>query len=110
MKNEPLNPDVENVITVSFGDVPNDIAHPASKNFPEEIDDPLQDLLDEAMIEDDEIEESDHYIFAHDQSWDFSVSMNDSAIELSSNLTKQVSRLKEDRKRLKYYIDEMSID
>lgn len=111
MKNEPLNPDVENVITVSFGEVPNDIAHPASKNYPEEIDDPLQDLLDEAMIEDEILEEeSEHYIFAHDKSWDYSVSMDDTPMELSSNLSNQITRLKEDIKRLKYYLDEMSID
>lgn len=111
MKNEPLNPDVdENVITVAFGEVPHDIAHPASKNFPEEIDDPLQDLLNEGMIEDEIEEESEHYIFAHDKSWNYSVSMEDTALEMSSNLSSQISRLKEDIKRLKYYLDEMNID
>jgi hypothetical protein len=111
MKNDPQYVDAENVISVAFGEVPHDIAHPASKNFPEEIDDPLQELLDEANIPDDlsEIEE-EHYIYAHQESWDYSMQMEQGLIEMSTTITDQLKRLKEDIKRLKYYLDEMNID
>jgi len=118
MKNDPQSVEAENVISVTFGEVSNEISHPASKNYPLELDDdPLQDLLDEAGLpEDDENDQLDsmdldeHYIFAHQKSWDLSVQMNDNLLEMSQILEGQVSRLKEDVKRLKYYLDEINLD
>ena len=112
MKNDPQYVDTENVISVTFGEVPNEIAHPASKRFPKDIDDPLQELLDEANIPDDLMEsaEEEHYIYAHEKSWDYSMQMEQGLVEMSTTISDQLKRLKEDIKRLKYYLDEMSID
>ncbi|MCO4754646.1 MAG: hypothetical protein KC478_09185 [Bacteriovoracaceae bacterium] len=103
----------ENVIKVAFGETPNEIAHPASKNFPEEVDlDPLEELLAEGGFEElfeEDVQEED-YIHAHSRPWDFSSSFQDDALDLAANIQKQIKRLKEDSKRIKYYLDELNID
>ncbi len=103
----------ENVIRVAFGETPNEIAHPASKNYPEELDlDPLEELLAEGGLEElfEEDEQEEDYIHAHSRQWDFSASFQDDAMELASSIQKQIKRLKEDSKRIKYYLDELNID
>lgn len=112
MKNATTVED-ENVIKVSFGETPNEISHPASKNFPEELeDDPLAQLLAEGelddLFEDEDLEED--YIHAHSRPWDFTSSYLDSPMELAENIQKQIKRLKDDSKRMKYYLDELNID
>ena len=69
--NELTENETTNVIEVQFkqniDDIPHDIAHPASKNFSQEIgDDPLYDLLhefDDIILEDNESEISEDFIF-----------------------------------------------
>ncbi len=76
--------------------------------------DPLEQLLDE--VENGEFEDAflEHrtqdYIHHHQETWDYHVSIKDSARQMSDTLLKQAKRLKEDAKRLKYYLDEMNID
>ncbi|MEX0798374.1 MAG: hypothetical protein WEB87_02675 [Bacteriovoracaceae bacterium] len=119
MKNSQA--DSENVIQISFrnevpsNNIPNDIAHPASKRYPETLspeDDPLAQLLAEADIEDEDYDclEEENYIHAHAQPWAFQASYEDAPRELGNNALRQIKRLKEDAKRLKYYLDEMNID
>lgn len=113
MKNATTVED-ENVIKVSFGEIPNDISHPASKNFPEDLeDDPLAQLLAEGELDDlfeDEEAEQEDYIHAHSRPWDFTSSYLDEPMELAENIQKQIKRLKDDSKRMKYYLDELNID
>jgi hypothetical protein len=118
-----------NVIPLSFSDrrtkqiegisndIPNDIAHPASKRYP--IDDPLDELLNEFnhLVDEDLINELDEYsaekedfIFHHQQNWDYQVEVEDDMRFMADTILTQIKRLKEDSKRLKYYLNEMNID
>jgi hypothetical protein len=121
-----------NVLTMNFrrksdtsgidtGDIPNDIAHPASKHYPEaELqagDDPLSDLLhefDDLVLKEDDsediVENRDEYIFHHQKSWDYQVKYNDDLCFMADTVLDQIKRLKEDSKRLKYYLDEMNLE
>ena len=112
MKNAPHVEDaaMENVIQISFGSS-HEIAHPASKNFPEALDeDPLEALLAEGAYDDlDEVEE-DTYIHAHQTPFQHNPSYCDEASELAMAAIERLKRLKEDAKRLRYYIDELNID
>ncbi len=115
-----------NVIPLSFKDrrrtdepsskeeIPHDVAHPASKNFP--LDDPLADLLNEFSEMDldecdfeDEPEEED-YIFHHQKNWDFQVSIDDSPKMMADTIVEQIKRLKDDSKRIKYYVNELNLN
>ena len=115
-----------NIIPLSFKDrrnsdesranekVPHDIAHPASKNY--SLDDPLADLLNEfsgidleAYDFDDEEEEED-YIFSHQKNWDFQVSIEDSPKAMADMIVEQIKRLKDDSKRIKYYLNELNLN
>ena len=122
-----------NVISLSFSDrrakemesqskdmsehIANDIAHPASKRYP--IDDPLDELLSEFnhLVDEDLINELDDYssekedfIFHHQQNWDYQVEVEDDMRFMADTVLGQIKRLKEDSKRLKYYLNEMNID
>ena len=105
----------DNVIKLSFKQnydpnaIAHDIAHPASKHFID--DDPLNDLLTEFdhLIEDeDEFEEE--FIFHHQKPWDYQVRFDDDLRTMADSVLDQIKRLKEDAKRLKYYLDEMNLD
>lgn len=101
----------ENVIQISFGnEIPNEISHPESLRYPEEIDDPLAELLNEYndVVEEDLPKED--FIFAHEDKWRFSVSTLETTQEMADTILKQSRRIREDVKRLKYYLDEMNID
>ena len=101
-----------NVIEVSFC-VDHEVAHPASKNFllKAEEEDPLDDLLSEfADDEDLPVNEKDDYIFHHQKKKDLTVSALESSEVMVQKITDQTCRLKEDIKRLKYYLNEMNID
>lgn len=95
---------VENVITVDFAAAANAIAHPASKNFPIEDEDPLAQLLADYDLDEEEEEELvQEPVFSH-------VSFNNSMMTLCSELQTRVAHLKKTSQRLKYYLDESYID
>lgn len=106
----------DNVIKLSFkqendpNSIPHEIAHPASKHFTE--DDPLEDLLHEFddLVDDDLLEDEEEFIFHHQKPWDYQVSYDEDLRSMADTVLDQIKRLKEDAKRLKYYLDEMSID
>lgn len=98
-------------------EAPHGISHPASKNFPVKLD-PLEDLLAELDIAEteyevdyecqDEVQED--YIFHHQKEWNYSISRDDSPSEIADTVIKQIQRLKEDSKRLKYYLQELNLN
>jgi hypothetical protein len=89
--------------------VPHDIAHPASRHYALEVDDPLSELLNEFNeLVDDPVEED--YIFHHQKPWDYQVNLQDDLRLMADTVLGQIKRLKEDAKRLKYYLDEMNLD
>lgn len=118
-----------NVISLSFkdrrstlkedvNDIPHEIAHPASRRYAIESD-PLDDLLSEFnhLVDEDlinELEEStmekEDFIFNHQQNWDFTIDHEDDPRFMADTILDQIKRLKEDSKRLKYYLNEMNID
>jgi hypothetical protein len=74
-------------------------------------DDPLEVLLselDEGLFEEEEIQED--FIFHHQETYDYKLSSKDSLRSMSETVLKQSNRLKEDVKRLKYYLDELNVD
>lgn len=92
--------------------IPNEILFPASKNFSEADDDPLEDLLHEfdSILETPVWEESKiekDFIFHHNNTIDYRVSYKDSLRDMADKLEQQIRRIKEDSKRIKYYLDEM---
>lgn len=94
----------ENIIPLR---IPHDLAHPASKNYPVS-DDPLADLLFEFEEEPaEEVEEDTDYMYVPHATEDLKISMQDSIITMSEKILKQLHRIKEDSKRLKYYMDEV---
>src|SRR5690606_6786804 len=111
-----------NVINVSFGassrqsaqraaqEIPHHIAHPASKNFPEASpeaieEDPLEALLNEGSDLDFGDEgEVETYIHAHQKPFQHSSNYSCDASELASSAIEKLGRLKEDAKRLRYYL------
>ena len=110
--------ETSNVIEVQFKqnleDIPIEIEHPASKNYAEELDDdPLYDLLHEfddiELNQDAEIIKED-FIFHLVGAKEINLELKQSAVEMSKGVLSQVERLKEDFKRIKFYLDEMNID
>lgn len=108
----------DNVIKLSFKNeydpnaVPHEVAHPASKHFD---DDPLNELLhefDDLVDEDEDLfsDEEEEFIFHHQKPWDYQMSFDEDLRSMADTVLEQIKRLKEDAKRLKYYLDEMSID
>jgi hypothetical protein len=101
-----------NVIEVRFDRRVEKISQPEANN--EQIlldDDPLEELLselDECLFEDEEVQED--YIFHHQEKWDYNITQKDSLRSMSDSVLKQTNRLKEDVKRLKYYLDEMNLE
>lgn len=90
--------------------VPHEIAHPASKWYPEASDDPLADILfefDDEQPESAQAEELDDFIYAHNTSQDVQITMSDSLSQMMAKISKQIKRLQEDTKRIKYYLDEV---
>lgn len=91
----------------SRNEVPHDVAHPASKNYPEYLDDPISDLLGEF---DDLVEEQpprEDFIYNHQKEWDYRVDYRDDLMTMVDKVGQQVKRIKEDTKRLRYYLDEL---
>jgi hypothetical protein len=103
-----------NLIHVAFGNkggVAHEIAHPASKNFPEGLD-PLESLLDELALEDDNensLEKNANFIYAHEAMPKMNIETNYSLDEMMMALTRNLDRLSEDAARLKFYLDEWDI-
>jgi hypothetical protein len=64
--------------------------------------------LDDLDGEDDENEKD--FIFHHQKSWDFEISSSSSTTEVADTVLKQIKRLKEDSKRIKYYLQELNLD
>lgn len=64
----------------------------------------FDDLVDE------EIPEEDTFIFHHQKPWDYQVQYDDDARQMADTIIDQIKRLKEDSKRLKYYLDELNLD
>jgi hypothetical protein len=115
--NEVTEEHPSNVIEVSFSSKKEkhslDIEHPASVWFEEESEsDPLEDLLNEFedLTEDDLKAEKDDYIFHHQEKKDFNLSYKDDSISMTEKLLNQTRFLREDLKRLSYYLDEMNMD
>lgn len=113
-ENETLK---SNVIEVQFTSrdevVSNDIAHPASKHYIDNLDDdPLYDLLHEFddVLDDDEEDEQDDFIFHLLEAKDVKLEMSQKATEMAMQVLEQVNRLKDDVQRMKFYLDEMNID
>lgn len=110
------NAENENVIKVAFGANSHEISHPASKNYPleDELEDPLEALLAEGGLLDDEDDfleaPEEDYIHAHQGPMVPAVSYEASATEMAASAIERLKRLKEDSKRLRYYLDELSID
>lgn len=108
----------DNVIKLSFKQqkydpnvIPHEVAHPASKHFND--DDPLNDLLtefDDLIDDDDFIDKEEEFIFHHQKPWDYQVQFDDDLRHMADTVMDQIKRLKEDAKRLKYYLDEMNLD
>jgi hypothetical protein len=100
-----------NVIKLNFkqsrDEIPHEIAHPASKNYPEHIDDPIEDLLGEFEDIAAEPVERQDYIYNHQKNWDFQIQYQDDLNQMMAKVGRQIMRLKEDTKRLKYYLDEL---
>lgn len=97
--------------------IPHDIAHPASKNFQVNgmIDDPLAEILseyeemdfDENDLED---EQEEDYIFHHQKDCDYQVDFNDSNKQMAETILEQIKRLRDDSKRIRYYLQELNLD
>ncbi len=125
----------DNVLTINFSrrftketesssGIDHSLAHPASKWFPEEGDDPLEDLLNEFNDLTDDVlssedilndiftEEETHedYIHHHQDYLPKQVSFKDEPKNIADNILAQMMRLKEDSKRMKYYLDELNLD
>jgi hypothetical protein len=115
--NEATEEHPSNVIEVSFSskkeDHSLDIEHPASVWFDETLsNDPLEDLLNEFedLTEEDLVVEKEDYIFHHQKKKDFNLSYKEDSISMTEKLLDQTRHLREDLKRLSYYLDEMNID
>lgn len=100
-----------NVINVSFSkeydssSVPHDIAHPASRYYPE--DDLIGDLLSEF---DDLVEDDNEQEIGSIDNTQYAVDYEDSVKSMADTILDQIKRLKEDSKRLRYYLDELNLD
>lgn len=99
-----------NVIEVEFSGagrdkIPNDISHPASRHYPPE------DNAKELLKEFDELINShsftDDYIFHHDKKWDYRAEFSDNLNEIVDKITSQITRIKDDTKRIKFYLDDI---
>ncbi len=106
-----------NVIEVSFSskkeELSQDIESSTSVWMDENLDcDPLEDLLSEFedLTEEDLTVEKDDFIFHHQQKENFNLSYKDDAITMTDKLLKQTKFLREDIKRLAYYLNEMNIE
>ena len=95
--NEELNGNSTNVIEVSFS---NQSEENLSQNSSDVLDDdPLEDLMNEFIDDDiDDHPKLQDYIFHHQESWDYKISMADSVGDISDVLLKQTKRLREDVK------------
>jgi hypothetical protein len=98
--------------------IPNDVMFPSSKNYPEYLsDDPLEDLLsefdsilnEEYKEESKEVSEENKYVFDKycRSNYDYKISYKDSLSTMMDKLEKQIKKVKEDSKRIKFYLDEI---
>ncbi len=93
----------KNVIEVKFGDIQHSFELDAKTDV-ELYDDPLNELLTEFDDLDSQAEE-------YGQNLDpVIVSTQDSALEMSNKILGQISQIKEDVSRLKYYLGEVHLD
>ena len=99
-----------NVIKVEFcannrSEIPTHISHPASRHYPPE------DNAKELLKEFDELINShsfrDDYIFHHDKKWDYKAEFSDGLNSIVDKISSQISRIKEDTKRIKFYLDDL---
>ena len=99
-----------NVIKVEFcasnrSEIPTHISHPASRYYPPE------DNAKELLKEFDELINShsfrDDYIFHHDKKWDYKAEFSDGLNSIVDKISSQISRIKEDTKRIKFYLDDL---
>ncbi len=116
-----------NVIPLSFKDrrkdteqmsIPNEISHPASLRYP--VDDPLSQILDsyedyELDSEfdlDSEIEEEqkEDFIFHRKNMKESRVSFDDTPKQMADAVLEQIRVIREDSRRIKYYLDELNLD
>lgn len=98
-----------NVIKVEFAakrenDIPVEISHPASKHFPVEKRQTLLSDFD-SLVESHRFK--DDYIFHHDQKWDYKGKFSDPLSEVVNKISSQIQRIKEDTKRIKFYLDDL---
>lgn len=115
--NDVTEENPSNVIEVSFSSKKEghslDIEHPASVWFDNNLDnDPLDDLLNEFedLTEEDMVVEKEDFIFHHQKKKDFNLSYKEDSISMTEKLLDQTRFLREDLKRLAYYLDEMNIE
>lgn len=110
--------DSTNVIEVQFARkedvIPDEVSHPASKNFHVNLDeDPLHDLLHEFdhEVEDQlKLECYEDYIHHLVKAEEIKLEMSQNPSEMANMVLSQVNRLKEDFKRMKFYLDELNLD
>lgn len=106
-----------NVIEVQFNktssiSIPDEIAHPASKNYRLD-DDPLDNLLHEFddVIEDQlKLEMYEDYIHHLEEADDIKLNMEQTPAQMGEEVLDQLARLREDFKRMKFYLDELNLD
>ncbi len=99
-----------NVINLDFRREQMNIEHPASKRY-EDIDDPLEDLLNEfAHLEPKEATPQRDYISHLESSTQEALSSRESSLNMSDKLMSKIQRTQESMNRLKYYVDELNLD
>lgn len=92
--------------------IPYDVMFPASKNYAETYDNPVDDLLSEfdfLVSEESSSENTRHeaYFLKLRENENFKISYLESLKSMISKINLQVKRIKEDTSRMKYYLDEI---
>ena len=99
-----------NVINLDFRREQMNIEHPASKRF-DNIDDPLEDLLNEFSYLDEEVAPKQRDYIAHlEGATCDKVSMDLNSLEMSEKIGARLQRAKEGISRLKYYMNELNLE
>ena len=115
-----------NLISVKFGQVsgsrneeqeiiPNDVLHPASKNFPLEEETTTGASFDtiDALLGEFEDLTSDELEVSTEETSEIVIeplSLSSSPVEMLDQLLKQTKALNEQTKKLRYYLDELNYD
>lgn len=102
--------DDTNVINLDFRREQMNIEHPASKRF-EDIDDPLEDLLNEFSYLDEKEPVAQRDYIAHlEVREQQSLSARETSLSMSEKLITKMQQAQESMNRLKYYIDELDLE